>query len=235
MSFSIRTTIKVEDAANFIVLSILNQLKLDKNVLFFVTGGSSIAVAVKVSELLRKSEHKKLTVMLTDERYGPVGHKDSNWQQLMDQGFDLPQAKLIPILTGDDFATTTEKFNENLAYEFNVSGYTIGLFGVGKDGHTAGIIPSSIAVDSPDLACGHHTETFSRITITPQLIKELDEAVVFMQGKEKWGVARDLEKNIPTRAGGDFKKAPVQILKKVPLLTIFTDYPANGTSKKVKL
>ena len=38
--------------------------------------------------------------MLTDERYGPVGHPDSNWSQLLQKGFDLPQAKLVPVLTG---------------------------------------------------------------------------------------------------------------------------------------
>ncbi|MEI7709401.1 MAG: 6-phosphogluconolactonase [bacterium] len=215
---NIKHTKEPKDAADFIFKSISNQLKLGKSVLFFVTGGSAIAVAVEVSKLLKETPQEKLTVTLTDDRYGPVGHKDSNWQQLIEQGFSMPEAKLIPILTDDDFETTVEKFNENLAYEFNVAEYTIGLFGVGLDGHTCGIIPGSIAVKSPDLACGHHTETFSRITITPQLIKEFDEAVVFMQGEQKWKLAEDLHKKI------DIIKMPVQILKKVPLLTIFTDY-----------
>ncbi len=228
MSLVIKMTTEVEDPANFIADSILNKLKEGKTVLFFVTGGSSIAVAVKVSEFLKGNDLKNLTIMMTDERYGALNHADSNWHQMIEKGFSLPQAKLIPIITGDDFTTTIDKFNENLAYEFNVAGYTIGLFGVGKDGHTAGIIPGSIAVESEDLACGHHTPTFDRITITPKIIENLDEAVVFMQGEEKWGVVKDLvalpvpgrprEKNI------DINKQPAQVLKRVPLLTIFTDY-----------
>lgn len=215
---NIKTTKEPKDAAEFVANAISNQLKQGKEVLFFVPGGSSIAVAVKVAELLKSQPHDKLSTTLTDERYGEVGHKDSNWQQLLDKGFDLPEAKLIPVLTGDDFETTVHNFNENLAYEFNVAKYTIGLFGVGKDSHTAGITPGSIAVKYPDLVCGHQTDKFARITVTPTLIKELDEAVVFMQGEEKWQVVKDFEKNI------DVMKAPVQILKKIPLLTIFTDY-----------
>ncbi len=218
MSIDIKTTTEAQTAAEFIADRILRQLELGRNVLFFVTGGSSIAVGVKTADLLRKHQHQNLTVMLTDERHGEIGHADSNWQQLMDKGFDLPQAKLIPILTGDNLDLTTEKFNENLAYEFNVAEYTIGLFGVGKDGHTAGILPDSPAVQSQDLACGYSTPTFSRITITPELIEKLDEAVVFMQGEEKWSVLKDLEENI------NIKKQPAQIFKKNPKLTIFTDF-----------
>jgi hypothetical protein len=39
-----------------------------------------------------------------------------------------------------------------------------------------------------------------------------------MQGKEKWEVLKSLEKNI------SIIKQPAQVLKEVPLLTIFTDY-----------
>ena len=59
MSFTVKTTTKAEDAANFVVSSILNQLKLGKRVLFFMAGGSSISVAVKVAELLREHPHQK--------------------------------------------------------------------------------------------------------------------------------------------------------------------------------
>jgi 6-phosphogluconolactonase/glucosamine-6-phosphate isomerase/deaminase len=219
MNFEIKTTTEVKIPAKFIADSILAQLKAGKSVLFFITGGSSVAVASVVADILKKEDHKNLTVMLTDERYGPLDHKDSNWRQQMEKGFDLPDAKLIPILTGDDIATTVEKFKENLAYEINVSGYTIGLFGVGRDGHTCGILPESPAVRSKELVCAYETPTFTRITITPELIKEFDEAVVHMMGEEKWGVVKDLQKNI------DIMKAPVQVLKKLPLLTVFTDFP----------
>lgn len=222
MSFTIKTTTKVEDVAIFIANSISNQLKLGKHVLFFVTGGSSISVGVKTAELLKEKKIDSLlgnlTVMLTDERYGEVGHPDSNWAKLEKLGFNIQGAKLIPILTGDDRTITTEKFNTILNEEFMITEYKIGLFGIGADGHTAGILPESVAVKCQELACGYDTPSFSRITMTALAIEKLDEVVVFAQGEEKWKVIKNLEKDI------DIIKQPAQILKKVPLLTIFTDY-----------
>jgi 6-phosphogluconolactonase/glucosamine-6-phosphate isomerase/deaminase len=229
MKIELKTTTSIEEAGSFIASSILKQLKLGKQVLFFVTGGSSIAVGAKVSEFLRNNGEqdliKNFTIMMTDERYGPLDHKDSNWYQLMQKGFSLPDAKLIPILDGGDRVSTTLKFNTNLSQELiddKEARYKIGLFGIGADGHTSGILPESGAVDSPDLAYGYDTLTFSRITITPKVIEQLDEAVVWVQGEEKWGVVKDLlEKNI------EIIKQPAQILKKVLKLTIFTDYPSS--------
>jgi 6-phosphogluconolactonase/glucosamine-6-phosphate isomerase/deaminase len=218
MNLNIKTTTNIEDPANAIASSILKQLSLNKKVLFFATGGSSIAVASKVSEILKDHDLHNLTVMMTDERYGEVGHKDSNWFQLIQKGFVLPNAKLIPILTGDSPEVTTEKFTENLHRELDNAEYKIASFGVGADGHTAGILPGTIAVHSNDLACHYDTQAFSRITITPLVIEKLDEAVVWMQGENKWPVVKNLEEET------DIEKQPVQILKKVPLLTIFTDY-----------
>jgi len=218
MSFTINTTTKIDDTANFITLSILNQLKLNKHVLFFVTGGSSISVAVKVAELLLDKPLDNLTIMLTDERYGPLNHKDSNWYQLIQKGFNLRKAVLIPILIGEDITKTTKKFNRVLHQEFKKAEYKIGLFGIGIDGHTAGVLPSSEAVSSNELVCAYKTPSFKRITITPKVISQLDEAIVFAMGEMKWPILEKLEKDLP------IEEDPSQILKKVPLLTIFTDY-----------
>jgi 6-phosphogluconolactonase/glucosamine-6-phosphate isomerase/deaminase len=222
MGFSIVTTSKTDPVANFLASSILNQLKLGKKVLFFVTGGSSILIGVKVSEILKKDPNqnliKNLSIALTDERYGPIGHPDSNFFKLMENGFELPSAKIIPTLTGDDPVITAEKFNQTIKEELKSANYKIALFGVGKDGHVAGILPGSTAVHSEDFVCGYTTPVFYRVTITEKTIEKLDEAVVFMQGEEKWAVVDDLYKDV------DIIKQPAQILKKVPLLTIFSDY-----------
>ena len=66
-----------------------------------MAGGSSISVAVKVAELLREHPHQNLTITLTDERYGPSDHFNSNYFQLLEKGFNLPEAKLIPVLIDD--------------------------------------------------------------------------------------------------------------------------------------
>ncbi len=219
MNFAVKTTTKAEEAADFVSSSILNQLKLGKRVLFFMAGGSATSVGLKVSEILKKYPLQNLTITLTDERYGPIDHFNSNYFQLTEKGLDLPGAKIIPILNGDDRHITAEKFNKILNEEFKIAQYKIGLFGVGTDGHTAGILSGSDALNSPDLVCDYDTPIFSRISITPKAIEKLDEAIVWAQGQDKWKILKDLaEENI------DIFKQPAQILKKVPLLTIFTDY-----------
>ncbi len=222
MNLNIKTTTNIEEAATFLSLSVLEKLKMGKSVLLFLTGGSSIAVGIKFAEILKENQEKdlfnKLTITLTDERYGPVDHFNSNYFQLIEKGFNIREAKIIPILIDDDRNITTEKFNSILNQEFMLADYKIGIFGVGTDGHTAGILPESGAVNSSNLVYSYETPIFSRITITPKAIEKLDEAVVWAQGEDKWKVIENLKTDI------DIIKQPAQILKKVPLLTIFTDY-----------
>lgn len=210
---------EIGEISKFIAEKILEKLKQDKKVLYFVTGGSSIPIAVKTADIISQNPHSNLTIMLTDERYGPLGHKDSNWQKILDLGFKLPEAKLIPILNGESRENTNLEFQENIKTEIEKADYKIAIFGIGTDGHTAGILPESDAVNTTKLTYEYSTELFERITITPKTIETLDEAIVFMKGEEKWKVLEELKnQNI------EILHQPAQILKKVPLLTIFTDY-----------
>ncbi|MFA4853614.1 MAG: 6-phosphogluconolactonase [Bacteroidales bacterium] len=222
MSLNIKTTTKIEDPAGFIADTIIKKLSGGKKVLLFVTGGSSIAVGVKVCELLQGKIVENLTIMLTDERFGPVNHPDSNWYRLVKNGFNISGVIFVPILVGEGIISTAQKFNIALDQQLKIADYKIGLFGIGKDGHTAGILPESVAVLSRDLAVSYDTPIFVRVTITPKTIEKLDEIIVWMQGEDKWQVVKDLIEN-----DIEIIKQPAQILKKVPLLTIFTDYNRN--------
>jgi 6-phosphogluconolactonase/glucosamine-6-phosphate isomerase/deaminase len=225
MSIEIKTTTDIKVAARFIADKILPQLYAGKNVLWFVPGGSAIAVAVEAAKIIAETKHhprQNLTITLTDERYGPVDHADSNWQQIMEKGFYVPESKYMPVLNGDSPSVTIKKFNTILGKELKRADYKIGLFGIGKDGHTAGILPESGAVNSKNWAFGYKTPTFYRITVTPKTIGKLDEAVIFAEGKDKWSVLEDFEKDL------GITEQPAQILKKIPRLTIFSDYQKNG-------
>ena len=158
-------------------------------------------------------------VMLTDERYGPLDHPESNWHGLISGGFSLPQAALIPILTGDTREVTVGKFSAALREQFPKAQYKIGLFGIGADGHTGGILPQSIAALSEDWSIGYDTEKFERITVTPPTIEKFDEIVAYAVGQEKWKIIQSLEKEIVS-----ISDEPAQVLKRVPLFTLFTNY-----------
>jgi 6-phosphogluconolactonase/glucosamine-6-phosphate isomerase/deaminase len=213
-----------EQAAEFIAAALSAPLTEGKQVLWLVPGGSAIVLAAAVAKLLQNVPLTKLTVTLTDERYGPVGHPDSNWLQLEQAGFmPLPGAQLLPVLTGASRDETVARFSDVLKEQLAAADYALGLFGIGADGHTAGILPHSPAVISQDFAAGYDAGQFQRITMTPQAIAQLDEAIVSAMGDTKWPVIDELEttdKPIPDQ--------PAQQLKQVPKLTIFNDHKGDS-------
>ncbi len=225
MNLNIKTTKEKEKIVDFLSNEINHQLELGKKVLWFATGGSSIPVQVLVSQKINKELSNNLVITLTDERFGPVNHDESNWSRLQKLGFNVPGAKLIPFLSGKSFSETTKDLREIIKQEIEKSDYKIGMFGIGIDGHTAGILPNSDAVNIDELVCSYETPMFDRITITPKVISMLDEAVVYSMGDMKWPILEKLEEDIP------LIEDPSQILKKVPLLTIFTDYIQKNISK----
>ena len=192
----VRTISETKEAAEFIADSILDRLKSNKKVIWLVPGGSAIRAAVEAAKIISSQPHRNLTVSLTDERLGPAGHPDSNWRELKEGGFSLPEAKLIPVIGTADWVFVLEK-------EFKNNDYRIGLFGIGVDGHTAGLLPPGSA------------SKFDRISISNDLIGQLDEVVLYAEGKEKEDVINKLSEDI------DIKIMPAQVLKRVPKLTVF--------------
>ena len=214
----IYTNTPIEKAATFAANKLIEHLTKGERVLLLLSGGSGAAIAIDVAKRLININLSNLVVSMTDERYGLVGHKDENWQQLIDAGLNLPGATLYRPLIGQDIETTTEKFNNWLAEQFKSADYKFGIFGMGNDGHTAGIKPNSDAVSSLNLAAFFKSEDFERITITLPTIRKIDEAVIQASGIEKRAVIRDLiYKDIP------LNDQPAQILKIIPHAILYTN------------
>lgn len=207
-----------DSVTDYLVETLSQRLDSNERVLWLVPGGSAIAIAAAVSRKLSNENCHNLTVTLTDERFGPVGHSDSNMLQLRKAGFDLPEANIIEVLIGKSRAATTERFTEELRSLLEQSDYRLGFFGIGPDGHTAGILPGSVAVTSKIYAADYDDGTYERITITPAFIAKLDEAVVYAVGQEKQLVFDELESDKP------ISEQPAQALKSIDKLTIFNDY-----------
>lgn len=211
-----------EVPAAYLARQIRGQLAMGSRVLWLVPGGSGVAVAAIAARILTESGTSLagLTVTLTDERYGPVGHSDSNFAALELSGFTLAGATLIPVLIGAPRTETTTAFSEVLEKVFAISQYCIGLFGIGSDGHTAGMLPRSTATKSKSLVSAYSAGIFERITITPRAINLLNEAVVYALGKEKWNTIATL---LATNTA--VVDQPAQALKQVPHTMFFSDYP----------
>ncbi|MGH7157054.1 MAG: 6-phosphogluconolactonase [Candidatus Saccharimonadales bacterium] len=207
--------IGADSAAGYIAQQIQKRLASGKKVAWFLSGGSAIGAAVLAARLLNPNPN--LTVTLADERYGPPGHPDSNWEQLIDAGFQLNDAHLEPVLRGGNADQTLADFEHLISGLLSKAGYKIALLGIGADGHTAGILPYSPAVNSKGLVSFYGTPGYQRITLTPKALAMLDEAVVYAMGNNKHQALRGLSNDL------QLEIQPAQILKKIPRVTIYND------------
>lgn len=218
MAIEFRQTNSVGEAAEFISHQIKSRLTQGQTVLWLASGGSAVAVAVEAARRLADADLKHLTFSLVDERYGSPGHPDSNWTQLINNGFTLDNARLQPVLSDADTRQTLKQYTDFISSQLNQADYKIGLLGIGVDGHTAGILPNSPAVEADELVSYYETPDHKRLTMSPAGLAKLDEAVIYAQGKPKWKALDQLEQDLPPAY------QPAQILKKIPRVTIFNDH-----------
>jgi 6-phosphogluconolactonase len=210
-----------EPAVNYIVDIIKKHLGMGEKVLWLVTGGSAIEVAVNASKKLNDFELSNLFVTLTDERFAPKGHMDSNWQQLIDSGFTLANAQLFPVLNNDDIGQTTANYEGVLQKIINQTDYRIGLFGMGPDGHIGALFPhfSQLKEEKKYVVALKNSPKppSMRMTMTIPAIMNLDEAIISVRGSDRKEVIEKLNMDVSV------DEQPAQILKKLPKLTIFND------------
>jgi 6-phosphogluconolactonase/glucosamine-6-phosphate isomerase/deaminase len=195
------------------------ELQAGKHVLWLVTGGSSMAVAVGVMQGLPDAITRGLTVMLTDERYGPVGHPDSNYKQYQDLGMQPKQARFVPVLRPDlPLEDTVKQYANDFQIVAGAADTIIGMFGIGTDGHIAGALPGSAAISSGDLTFGYESPPFTRVTLTPKAISQINVAYAYAFGDtKKEQLTRLHDENLTLDV------QPAQILKQLPEAFVFND------------
>ncbi len=199
---------------------LIKELKQDKNVLWLVSGGSNIASAVTVMKSIPSNLKMQLTIMPVDERYVPVGHADSNFQQLINAGFDSGDAILLNILDSNlSLEQTDERFKSLAGQAFEEADVIIALLGIGTDGHIAGILPSSPA--SQELrkyVVSFESTSYTRITLTFPALRKINAAYVYAFGVSKAGALTKLkDENI------SLELQPAQILKELDEAYVYND------------
>lgn len=199
-----------------------------KHVTWLVCGGSNIPLIVKAMDLVDPSLTNNLTIMLTDERFGIPGHADSNWTQLDDAGFQPHQASVIrtlqPELTMED---TCNVYAQELLRATGEADIVIAHFGIGGDGHIAGILPGTEASrmdgDGDPLVTGYDGGAFMRVTMTPKAWQLLDVAYACAFGDTKHqAIERLISQDISV------EDQPSQLLKRLDEAYLFTDAPVRA-------
>jgi 6-phosphogluconolactonase/glucosamine-6-phosphate isomerase/deaminase len=221
MSIEFIKTYTPEPGINALALEIIVHLTSGEKVLWLVPGGSNIAISVeimkKVAQVLTGNILNNLSIALTDERYGPLGHTDSNWKQLYDAGFVHTGPKTEVLHENMPLEDTVTLYSENIEKLFSSHDYIIGQFGIGEDGHIAGVLPGTIGVASTEAVVGYQSEKFIRISLSLSALAQIHSAYAFVFGESKKNVIDKLHEE------ADLNEMPSQILKKIPKASIYTD------------
>ncbi|MCA9325840.1 6-phosphogluconolactonase [Candidatus Saccharibacteria bacterium] len=189
------------------------------NVLWLVSGGSNVKPSKHVLDQTSSEDRQKLTIALVDERFGSVGHAESNFQKFQASDFTPEPATFIPVLhEGWDLATTTTAYNRVLEELIGKAGAVICQLGIGNDCHTAGILPHAPVINSRQVVDSYQGPEFPRITLTFTGLKRLEGAMVFAFGTDKLGALTQLRDT-----NTDQSTQPCQILKDLADVTIYND------------
>lgn len=209
-----------KNASTYLYNLLINILREHARVTWFVSGGSNMPITVNAMKDIPRDLTKKMNICLVDERYGDVGHKDSNWHQLHNLGFHKKEATLFPVLqnNGMTLKETTILFGETVR-ELLGSSYTVAQFGIGPDGHIGGALPHTKAsAEKEHYTVGYKTDPFTRITMTPVAMSKLNEAYAFVFGHSKYEALYNLyKKNMSV------EDQPAQVLKKINRSIVYND------------
>ena len=203
-------------------------------VLLLLSGGSALSV---VKRLGTWDDMSALTIAVLDERCDPT-NRESNWAKIVKTAwFSLATANgaaHIDTLTlvDDTLDTLAARFEEGLAAwrTEHPSGIIVGLFGMGDDGHTAGIFPMpedpeafADRFQSDRLVIGYHapdTVTVSRrITVTLTGIRSFACGFAYVCGGQK----RDNLYELRCGAPRPLHIFPAGIWRDLPSMRIVTD------------
>ncbi len=212
-----------KEGTQALAAKIIDFLSKENKVLWLIPGGSNIPIAAEAMKTIREKTSSELldnlTVALTDERYGPVGHPDSNWKQLQDTGIDLSGVKSFSILGNSSLAETVSHYGETIQKILPSVDVIVGQFGMGADGHIAGILPHSPAVSETSLpTAGYESTPFTRVTLTFPVLRQIDVAYMFVANATKKDAIERLHKNDVALAD-----QPAQILQEIPEVYVYVD------------
>ncbi len=179
--------------ANETVSEILEKYSDFKTALF-LSGGSTPKKLYE--QFANEKKLKAGAVGQIDERFGSKNHKKSNEVMISNTGliqyFEDQNIRFYPILQEDlDIEDTTRQYDEALRFIIKYFPKSVGILGIGEDGHTAGIpaipeIALKMLDDQSELVDFYEADKYgARITMNFHALSMLDLIIVLALGQEK--------------------------------------------------
>ena len=233
-------------AANVVQNALETLLKSNGRFVLFLSGGSAVGVYKELIPWVVGTplDLSKSTALLVDERYSiDPKHFGSNARVIEESGFfDALRSRNVgieTILQGFSLEKEVQAYDSFLQKLLTANSQLpaiVAVFGIGTDGHTAGIFPVSsharpglawlnefqTRYESGALVVGHShgPEPFAdRITLTPKALSLIDHVFLVAQGeRKKEALERFLNASFEDRF-----QTPAVVLKEAKNLTIITD------------
>ncbi len=173
--------------------NIIKLLKQNHSVLWLLSGGSNINLEVAIMNQIPTILTTKLTVSLIDERYVNFNHVDSNFYQLLKANFQSKKATMISILDPNNLSLekTVQNFKKAIQPIAKQS-KIIAQIGLGLDGHIAGILPNSPAIESSTTISAYQSQPFTRITFNLKTFNNFDQINLVALDKAKKNIIKKL-------------------------------------------
>ena len=167
-----------------------------------LSGGTTPLPAYRALGSRPLPHDERLHVLFSDERYVPRESEASNYlkaRPLLD-ALALTPARLLRVRTELPLEQAAEEYERALGALLD-SGVRIGLglLGLGADGHTASLFSGAdLARARGHLAIAvHRPDGMSAISVTPQLLAQVNALLFVVAGADKQGAVRALEASDP--------------------------------------
>lgn len=183
---------RIQEVSDALYQCIKQPLAEGKKVLWLISGGSSLPIAANVAQKLQDSDITNLYATLVDDKVTPAALRGTNWEELLDLGFDITEMSAAGIIQPNmPLDALTSAFNALLKIRLDWADISIGQFGIGADYHTGGILPNSPAArENEQFAVGYEYAGEGKLTITPAVIRRLDIAFINSLGASKQEIVK---------------------------------------------
>lgn len=193
------------------------------NIILLLAGGSCLNAVRHAVKKLDGPVLSRIHLAQIDERVVPLDDPASNWRQIEESvGARLNQfASTLPMVPNveeaDDLAISYEM---RLMSLLETADETIGIYGIGDDGHIAGMLSTTNPGDFTQfldgrLVVGYKAHDYTRITTTAALLTKLSEVILLTCGPNKVKTVDKINQDLAPH------NHPAQLLKDASRVSLF--------------
>lgn len=129
-------------------------------------------------------------VLYSDERHVPVDSPDNNYRATVPllSTLAIPDSRVFRVHTELEWIESAAQYHRELRRFMNGTGrITLGLLGLGTDGHTASLFTPADVLRGENLyaVAVPHEPGPNRVSVTPELLRRVERLVILVSGPEK--------------------------------------------------